>query len=139
MDDSCVNGGMLNLRQHRVCALLLSFALLLSSAGLPVIVVACAMGKTVRATGCAGSCRSADVNTRRITRIPCRAEYHFIERNTTAYVPARHVGEQPPLQILMVVPASHATAGSFASVSCIPTSSPPAMRDIPIFTSSLLI
>jgi hypothetical protein len=139
MDASCVIAGMLNLRQHRGCALVLSFALLLSSVGLPVIVVACAMGKTVRTTGCAGSYRSADIDGPRITRIPCRAEYRFIQRSTTAYIPARHIGEHPPLQILMVVPHSPATAGSLSSISCIPTSSPPATRDIPIFSSSLLI
>ena len=139
MDASCVIAGMLNLRRHRGCALVLSFALLLSSTGLPVIVVACAMGKTVRTTGCAGSCRSAGIDGQRITRIPCRAECRYVERSTTVYVPARHIGEQRPLQILRVVPLSPATAGSLATISCIPTSSPPATHDIPIFISSLLI
>ena len=139
LDNRRVNGGMLNRAQHRAFVLTLTCALLLSSTGLPVIVMVCAMGKTVMATGCAGSCHTADISGERIARIPCTAECGFVERNTTAYLPAKHPGKLSPLQVLTVVPYLATATPTFASLTSPPTGSPPAAQDIPILTSSLLI
>ncbi len=141
MTGSCVLNCMPQLRLHRASRTILSLVLLLSSVGLPVMVVACGMDTMVRSECCTDMCPStAGEGSLSVSNIPCRAEIHFIERNTTAYVPVKPAGEQPALKILLIVPDSYVATGSPVSFSCNPTSSPPVPRDnIHILISSFLI
>ena len=141
MTESGVTDGMRNFLQHRASITAISLALLLSSVGLPVIVVACGMGTMVRSESCARMCQSTTYESGlSISTVPCRPEVRFVDRNTTAYVPVKPVVNQQALQILMIVPDSYHATGSLVSFSCNPTSSPPVPRDnIHILISSFLI
>jgi len=126
--------------QHPLLVLALSTTLSLSSVGLPVIVVACEMGKAVVTQSCATSCFEPDPAPVRITRIPCRAECFFIERSTTASLPPKPHAEPPGLRIVLVMPVDTFSAESFTSTFISPDESPPLIHDnIPVFTSTLLI
>ena len=134
---------MPNLHQHHATILAVLLALFLSSVGLPVIIVACQMGSdmgaTVMARNCCGSCLEDVEPDERFASIPCQMQYQFIERNTTAYVPAKRGADHPPLQILAVLSPTFFIADVVSPVSCSSSESPPLTRDIPILISTLLI
>jgi len=131
---------MKTLRQHRFLTFTLCTALSLSSVGLPVIVVACGMGKVVMTKSCMKSCGEVSMTGRRITRPPCAIQIAFIERNTTAYLPTKPEANLSGLQMLLVLPPSPLSTGSISSGYVKPETSPPFIRnDIPILISSLLI
>ena len=130
---------MLTLHQHRAIVLAVSLALLFSSVGLPVIVVACEMGTMVKGRGCSVLSRRGTPSGVNITGIPCQAQYHFIEGNTTAYVPAKRAVDQQPLQLLAILPHVSFVAALTSPFSRCPSESPPRTRDISLLTSTLLI
>ena len=138
-DPAIVGQCMLTLHRHRATILAVSSALLLSSVGLPVIVVACEMGSMVTSRACGGSSRRVPLSGVQFTSMPCHAQYRFIEGNSTAYVPAKPAVGQHHLQILAVVPLNSSVVGLCAPFFLSPSESPPRTRDIPVLLSSFLI
>lgn len=131
---------MLTLHPHRATILSVSLALLLSSVGLPVIVVACEMGTMVTVRGCGGlSRRGAPSSDMSITRIPCRAHYRYIEGNATAYVPVKRSPHHVPLQLVGIVPQVSYETKLASTFTCCPSESPPLPQNILLLTSVLLI
>ena len=125
---------------NRILALALIATLALSSTGLPVIVMACSMGKTIRATGCASMCCATETGGQSISRIPCAVECRFVERNTTEYLPAKPAVHQTAQKLLLVARESCLHTVTNPSTFVVATSSPPFTREnIPILVSSLLI
>ena len=92
--------------RYRATIFSVSLALLLSSVGLPVIVVACEMGTMVAVRGCGVLSRRGAPSDMSITRIPCRAHYRYIEGNATAYVPVKRSPHHVLLQLVGIVPRS---------------------------------
>ncbi len=131
---------MLHPAKYRMPVFALVITLALSSVGLPVLVMACPMGKAVRMTGCAGACAATETSGHRISKVPCRAECRFVERNTAEYISVKPDLRQNTLRPMTIVPTPSFAFCTKISLSCAPTVSPPPIRErIPILVSSLLI
>ena len=125
--------------RYRATIFSVSLALLLSSVGLPVIVVACEMGTMVAVRGCGVLSRRGAPSDMSITRIPCRAHYRYIEGNATVYVPAKRAPDHLPLQLSGIVPQVSYETKPASTFTCCPSESPPLPQDISLLTSVLLI
>jgi hypothetical protein len=131
---------MLTIHRYRATILIASLALLLSTVGLPVVVVACEVGTMVLTKGCGGTCsRSHAASGERIAGRACQPKCRFVEGNTTAFVPVKRDSGQQSLQILAVLPRMSSVPGMTSPFSHITFESPPLTRDIPILVSALLI
>jgi len=138
-----LNEQMTVVLKYRVVGLVLALVFGVFNVGVPVIVASCPMAAMMHGGRC-GLCDNQDdpatakVTTERNTS--CCVATIVAERNTNEFVQDAARNHAPAAQPLSVLPVYAVVSLPFSTQGFIQVStSPPAVTDIPIFDSSLLI
>jgi hypothetical protein len=127
-------------QRYRYVIIAFSGVLLLSSVGIPVVVVVCDMGTQVLTEACGKRCLLYQSAGESIRGVPCSVECFFVRGNTTASLPPRPQVESAGLNLLLVLPVTTILIPFSKSSQPSPDESPPfTPENITLLVSSLLI